>query len=713
MGAPRIFMMTEQRTNPFAQGFFTLVITEKPSVAQHIAGVLGAYHRKEGYWEGNEYRVSWCLGHLAEMAPPEVYDVKFKKWEMEDLPILPEHWLLQADKSKVQQLELLYDLMNRSETKCIVNACDAGREGELIFRNVYELSKSTVPVKRLWLNSMEEDAVKTAFETMKPGSDYDDLAKAAQCRARADWLVGINGTRAYSIHYGDATRVGRVQTPTLVMLTSREKEIQSFEEKLTWTVRLTTEQGLTLESDPFDVREEASKLSAECMGERMTITKVEIKDKTGKTPELYDLTTLQREANRYVGYSAKKTLDLLQELYDDKLITYPRTDSKYCTRDMEYTVMQLLKDITEFDGFSDLSSEGNVSRVLDNAKVTDHTAILPTKQLTPTVFREQSPEKQNLLRLLFLRLAEATDAEEVVRNTNVEAECLGISFHTHGRQVLKEGYTHLRTKFRNRFLPGYHEEAEPILTDGFRDLSQGQVLPVSDVSVEKHVSKPPKHYTEDTLLHAMENAESKTFSAEVSRKGLGTPATRAGMIEKLVGIGYLERKGRRLIPTETGMVAASRMPEMLRSAALTAEWENKLLDIEKGTGDPDAFMAEIRTMVQELIRHVKELPPVKKSVGLAVGQCPRCHAPVMEGKRYFYCTGKDCNFALWKENRFLAALGKELDRNMAKDLLDSGVTHVTDFYSRKKKRNFIADLCLVLPENGSVRYELSFPNEQD
>lgn len=706
-------MMTEQRTNPFAHGFFTLVITEKPSVAQHIAGVLGAYHRKEGYWEGNEYRVSWCLGHLAEMAPPEVYDVKFKKWEMEDLPILPEHWLLQADKSKVQQLELLYDLMNRSETKCIVNACDAGREGELIFRNVYELSKSTVPVKRLWLNSMEEDAVKTAFETMKPGSDYDHLAKAAQCRARADWLVGINGTRAYSIHYGDATRVGRVQTPTLVMITSREKEIQSFEEKLTWTVQLKTEQGLVVESDPFDIREEASKLSAECMGERMTITKLETKDKTGKTPELYDLTTLQREANRYVGYSAKKTLDLLQELYDAKLITYPRTDSRYCTRDMEYTVMQLLKAITEFDGFSDLSSEGNVSRVLDNAKVTDHTAILPTKQLTPTVFREQSPEKQNLLRLLFLRLVEATDAEEVVRNTNVEAECLGISFHAHGRQVLKEGYVHLRTKFRNRFLPGYHEEAEPILTDGFRDLSQGQVLPVSDVSVEKHVSKPPKHYTEDTLLHAMENAESKTFSAEVSRKGLGTPATRAGMIEKLVGIGYLERKGRRLVPTETGMVAASRMPETLRSAALTAEWENKLLDIEKGKGDPDVFMEEIRTMVQELIRHVKELTPVKKSVGLAVGQCPRCHAPVMEGKRYFYCTGKDCNFALWKENRFLAALGKELDRDMAKDLLDSGVTHVTDFYSRKKKRNFIADLCLVLPENGSVRYELSFPNEQD
>ena len=445
----------------------------------------------------------------------------------------------------------------------------------------------------------------------------------------------------------------------------------------------------------------------------MTITKVETKDKTGKTPELYDLTTLQREVNRYHGYSAKQTLDLLQELYDAKLITYPRTDSRYCTRDMEYTVMQLLKAIPEFDGFSDLSSEGNVSRVLDNGKVTDHTAILPTRQLTPTVFREQSPEKQNLLRLLFLRLVEATDVEEVVRTTSVEAECMGISFHAHGRQVQKEGYTHLRTKFRNRFLPGYHEEAEPVKADGFRDLTQGQVLPVSDVSVEKHVSKPPKHYTEDTLLHAMENAESKTFSAEVSRKGLGTPATRAGMIEKLVGIGYLERKGRRLIPTENGMVIASRMPETLCSAALTAEWENKLLDIEKGKGDSEKFMAEIRTMVQDLIHQVQELPPVKKAAGLAVGPCPRCGAPVMEGKKYFYCTSRDCSFALWKDNRFLAALGKELDRDMAKDLLETGVTHVTDFYSRKKKRNFVADLCLVLPENGSVRYELSFPNEHD
>ena len=321
--------MNETRTNPFADGFFTLVITEKPSVAKHIAGVMGAYHRKDGYWEGNGYRVSWCLGHLTEMAPPEVYDPKYKKWEMEDLPILPDPWILQADASKTRQLEILYDLMNRAETKCIVNACDAGREGELIFRNVYELSKSTVPVKRLWLNSMEEDAIYLAFENMRPGSDYDALAEAARCRARADWLVGINASRAYSIHYGDRMRIGRVQTPTLVMITSREKEIENFEEKLTWTVELHTEQGLVVKSDPFEQREEASKLSAECVGEYMKITKVETKETPVKTPKLYDLTTLQREANRYYGYSAKQTLDLLQDLYDNKLITYPRTDSRF------------------------------------------------------------------------------------------------------------------------------------------------------------------------------------------------------------------------------------------------------------------------------------------------------------------------------------------------------------------------------------------------
>ena len=705
--------MNETRTNPFADGFFTLVITEKPSVAKHIAGVMGAYHRKDGYWEGNGYRVSWCLGHLTEMAPPEVYDPKYKKWEMEDLPILPDPWILQADASKTWQLEILYDLMNREETKCIVNACDAGREGELIFRNVYELSKSTVPVKRLWLNSMEEDAIYLAFENMRPGSDYDALAEAARCRARADWLVGINASRAYSIHYGDRMRIGRVQTPTLVMITSREKEIENFEEKLTWTVELHTEQGLVVKSDPFEQREEASKLSADCVGEYMKITKVETKEIPVKTPKLYDLTTLQREANRYYGYSAKRTLDLLQDLYDNKLITYPRTDSRYCTRDMEFSVMQALNAIPEFDGFAEMQSEGNVSRVLDNSKVTDHTAILPTKQLIPAVFREQSPEAQNLLRLILLRLVEATDVDGLVQTTAVEAQCHGVAFHAYGAQVIRAGFQALDKLFFQRFLPEYEKDPERIPSEGFQGLEQDQVIAVSDVNVENHVSKPPKHYTEDTLLRAMEKAESRTFSTDVARKGLGTPATRASMIEKLVHSGYLERNGKRLIPTETGMVMASRMPETLCSAALTAEWENKLLDMERGKGSGEQFMTEIRAMVLELIMKVKELPPVKTSSNLSVGECPRCQSPVMEGKQYFYCTNRDCNFALWKENRFLAAMGKELDREMAKDLLESGVTHVTDFYSRKKKKSFIADLCLVVPDSGSVRYELSFPNEHD
>ena len=462
-------------------------------MAKHIAGVMGAYHRKDGYWEGNGYRVSWCLGHLTEMAPPEVYDPKYKKWEMEDLPILPDPWILQADASKTRQLEILYDLMNREETKCIVNACDAGREGELIFRNVYELSKSTVPVKRLWLNSMEEDAIYLAFENMRPGSDYDALAEAARCRARADWLVGINASRAYSIHYGDRMRIGRVQTPTLVMITSREKEIENFEEKLTWTVELHTEQGLVVKSDPFEQREEASKLSAECVGEYMKITKVETKETPVKTPKLYDLTTLQREANRYYGYSAKQTLDLLQDLYDNKLITYPRTDSRFCTRDMEFSVMQALNAIPEFDGFAEMQSEGNVSRVLDNSKVTDHTAILPTKQLIPAVFREQSPEAQNLLRLILLRLLEATNSDGMVQTTAVEAQCHGVTFHAHGAQVIRAGFQALDKLFFQRFLPEYEKDPERIPSEGFQGLEQGQVIAVSDVNVEKHVSKPPKH----------------------------------------------------------------------------------------------------------------------------------------------------------------------------------------------------------------------------
>lgn len=707
--------MNEKKNNPFSQGFFTLVITEKPSVAKQFAGVLGAYTRKDGWYEGNGYLISWCLGHLSELAAPEVYDPKYKQWNISDLPILPKPFLMVTDGDKAEHAAMLYEQMNRPDVKLIVNACDAGREGELIFRNAYALSKSTIPVKRLWLSSMEEDAIQDGFAHLKPSEEFDNLGIAARCRAEADWLVGINGSRAFTSAYGERMSVGRVQTPTLSMLAKREKDIAGHKVKESWSVKIDTGCGLILETKPSDDRTACSQLSARCENKTVTITDIRKRDTRNDPPLLYDLTTLQREANRYYGFPAQATLDLLQKLYLDKLITYPRSDSRYVTHDMEFSIYRLIKEIPNFDGFQSMTSPGNVSRVIDDQKVSDHTAILPTKQLTPAVFRERSAEEQHLLRLLLLRVLESTSQEALLQEKEVTGVCCGEEFTAHGKIYEQMGYLAARQQFLDRFLPDYSREQqeERISPERFRSVKTGDKYPVEEVSVESHRSSPPKHYTEDTLLRAMQNAESKSFLPDVERTGLGTPATRAGIIEKLIRAGYVQRNKKHLLCTEDGASLISRMPETLCSAALTADWENHLRDVEAGTLASSEFMAEIQKLTGEIVEEARKVPPPKKPKGLSVGCCPLCGEPVMEGEKLFYCVRRDCRFALWKENRFLTAVGKELSREMAADLLKDGATHVTDFRSRKKNRSFIADLHMNVEEDGKIRYSLSFPNESD
>lgn len=707
--------MNDTKENPFPHGFFTLVITEKPSVAKQFAGVLGAYTRKDGWYEGNGYLVSWCLGHLSELAAPEVYDPKYKRWKMEDLPILPEPFLMVTDADKADHVAMLYEQMNRPDVKLIINACDAGREGELIFRNAYTLSKSTIPVKRLWLSSMEEDAIQDGFAHLKPSENFDNLGIAARCRAEADWLVGINGSRAFTSAYGERMTVGRVQTPTLNMLAKREKDIAGHKVKETWTVKIDTGCGLILETAPSENRTACSQLSAQCENSTITITDIRKRDTRNDPPRLYDLTTLQREANRYYGFPAQMTLDLLQKLYLDKLITYPRSDSRYVTHDMEFSLYRLIKEVPSFDGFQEMTSPGHIARVINDGKVSDHTAILPTKQLTPAIFRERTSAEQHLLRLLLLRILEATSQETLIQEKEVTGVCCGEEFTAHGKTYEQFGYLTVRQQFLDRFLSDYSREKteNQISPEQFHSIQTGDKYPVEEVSVETHKSSPPKHYTEDTLLRAMQHAESKSFLPDVERTGLGTPATRAGIIEKLIRSGYVKRDNKHLLCTEDGISLISHMPEVLCSAALTADWENHLRDVEAGTLSQVEFMSKIQELTKDIVEEARKVPPPKKAQRLVIGSCPLCGDAVMEGEKLFYCVRRDCQFALWKENRFLTAVGKELSREMAADLLKDGVVHVTDFRSRKKNRNFIADLHLQVEDDGKTRYSLSFPNESD
>ena len=692
-----------------------LVIAEKPSVAQSYAKNLSAYKREDGYLEGESCIVSWCLGHLAEYAQPEEYDPKYEKWQFDDLPILPEVWKLKVSKDKKKQFEVIKTLMNRSDVEYLVNGCDAGREGELIFQRVYVLAGCRKPVKRLWISSMEDAAIQKGFQTMKSEEEYKNLCMAAVCRAQADWLIGMNGTRAYTTRYFKRLVVGRVQTPTLAMLAERQERIEHFQKEAFYKVAL-TDGKLTVVSENIANEEAADLLAALCNGSTAVVTQMKKEDKKAFPPRLYDLTSLQREANRYFGYTAKRTLDMLQELYEEKLVTYPRTDSQFVTEDMKDSVEELVGKMPVLLPFVDYGQLGHgIKRVINNTKVSDHHAILPTKEAVEKGIADLPADKKNLMMLICQQLVQATGEEYLYEQTDITVKCQEHDFKARGKIPVQMGFKEVEKAFKHLYVkaePVEGKEKETSIPAGYEE---GMRLFPVKADKTTHYTSPPKPFNEDTLLAAMETAGNKEFDSETEKKGLGTPATRASIIEKLVSSGYAQRKGKQILPSTEGKELVKVMPEYLKSAVMTAEWENQLLMMEKGQITDTQFMGEITSLVRKILEVCREIPEEERrrfqTAREVIGKCPVCGCDVFEGKQNFYCSNRQCDFALWKENRFLGSMEKNLDKKMARELLDKACTHVKGLYSKKKDMKFDADLLLTL-EDGKARFHLEFPKKK-
>lgn len=684
-----------------------LVIAEKPSVAQSYAKNLSAYKKQDGYMEGENCLVSWCLGHLAEYARPEEYDERYAKWQFDDLPIIPEKWKLQVSADKKKQFSVLKELMNREDIEYLVNGCDAGREGELIFQRVYDLSGCRKPVRRLWISSMEDEAIRNGFHEMKDAGFYSNLCMAAVCRAQADWLIGMNATRAYTTKYYKKLVVGRVQTPTLAMLTERQDRIEHFQKETFYRVEL-TDGKLVAVSENITNKADAELLAALCDGSEVIITELKREQKKVSPPKLYDLTSLQREANRYFGFTAKKTLDLLQELYEEKLVTYPRTDSRFVTEDMIGTVEELAGKMPLMLPFVEYGQLGhNIKRVVNNEKVSDHHAILPTKEAVEKGIMDLSVDKKNLMILIGQQVLQAVGEDYLYEQTDVTVNCQKNEFTARGKTAVQMGFKDVEKAFRSHCVKTEKEDSDRQLEIPY-GYQKGMQLFNVKAETSIHYTSPPKSFNEDTLLAAMETAGNKEL-------GLGTPATRASTIEKLVASGYAQRKGKQIIPTAEGRELIRVMPENLKSAGLTAEWENRLLLMERGELNGEQFMDDIVAMLEEILNGCRKIPEEERNrfqtAKELIGKCPVCGSDIFEGKRNFYCSNRQCDFALWKDNRFLEGMEKKLDKKMAKELLDKACTHIKGLYSKKKDARFDADLLMTL-ENGKPKFHLEFPKRK-
>ena len=639
-----------------------LVIAEKPSVAMSLAAVLGATERKDGYLEGSGYLVSWCVGHLLELAQPEAYKEQYAKWRYEDLPILPENWKYEVPKDKKTQLALLCRLMKDKRVDSVVCATDAGREGELIFRLVYEYAGCKKPMERLWISSMEDAAIREGFDHLHPGSDYDKLYDAAVCRAGADWLIGINATRLFSVLYGVTLNVGRVMSPTLALLVQRESDIESFISKPFYVPEITCG-GFTASGEKMTERSEAEKIRMDCDHNSAFVRSVEKQVKTIQPPRLYDLTTLQRECNRIYGYTAQQTLDYVQSLYEKKLATYPRTDSQYLTKDMQATAASLILWLRDNMTFGKgYAGEPDIDRVTDDSKVTDHHAIIPTVEIARTDLSELPSGERDVLTLLAVRLLCATTQVHRFEAVTAILDCQGYTFTAKGKTILQSGWKEVERIHRMsiRQSETEHKENEAV---ALPVLQEGQTFEAVSASLREGKTSPPKHYTEDTLLSAMETAGAEDMPEDAERKGLGTPATRAATLEKLVSAGFVQRKKKQLIPTEKGKNLIAVLPDNIKSPILTAEWESMLKQVEHGELSATSFMDQIADMSRTLVkehtapekRFADLFPSSRETAHEAVGVCPRCGAPVYEGKKGFFCDNRECSFALWKDNRFFSS----------------------------------------------------------
>lgn len=684
---------------------FQLVIAEKPSVARSIAAVIGATEKQTGYWQGGGYLVSWCIGHLVSFAEAGQYDKKYCKWKYEDLPILPQPWQFIVPDEKKQQFEAVRALLNRPDVDSVTAATDAGREGELIFRLVYQMAGCTKPVKRLWVSSMEDAAIREGFANLRPDSDYDALYQSALCRAKADWLVGINATRLFSVLYHKTLTVGRVQTPTLKMLVDRDAKILRFQKEKYYTVGIQSG-SLKADSGRIASMDEADTLKNACAGAPAICTSIKREKKTEQPPKLYDLTTLQREANRLFGFTAKQTLDYAQQLYEKKLLTYPRTDSQYLTEDMGQTVQHLVSALMGLLSFAQgLDLTPDVGRVLNSKKVSDHHAIIPTAEFAKQGFTGLAESECKLMNLVCAKLLCAVASPHEYETVTAVFSCAGNAFTAKGKTVLIPGWKEIDQRFRSTLKADTEEEVLNTLPE----LSEGQSLSVV-ANISEHFTSPPKAYTEDTLLSAMERAGAEDMPENAERKGLGTPATRAAILEKLVQMGFVQRKGKQLVPTKDGINLAVVLPESLTSPALTAEWENRLTEIAKGNADADEFMAEIETQVRQLVRTYSCISADKQNLfqseRVIIGKCPRCGENVYEGKKNFYCGNRSCQFVMWKNDRFFEQRKKVFTPKIAAALLKNGKAKVKGLYSEKTGKTYDATVLLADTGGKYVNYRV-------
>lgn len=646
-----------------------LVIAEKPSVARSIAQVIGAKSSKDGYMEGNGYIVSWCLGHLVELATPDTYDESYKSWRYDTLPIIPEDWKYFAKKDTAAQFKVLKGLMERSDVTELVCATDAGREGELIFRLTYNQAKCKKPFKRLWISSMEESAIKDGFAHLKPGTDYDGLYQSALCRQQADWLVGINGTRLFTVIYKsrNVLKVGRVQTPTLAMLVDRENEIRNFVKKPFFTTHLLAK-DIDAVSERFDEKQKADDLAAKCSGKDAVAKNVKAENKTTQPPKLYDLTTLQRDANRIFSLTAKQTLDATQSLYEKKLCTYPRTDSQYLSDDMEDTAKAVLAVVNKILPFVTSAAGANIKPLLNSKKVTDHHAIIPTVEVGKADLGSLHEIERKVLALIAYRLVCAVGEKHKYKSISADMLCEGYTFKAKGRSVLDEGWKKYEKAFRQLFSKAGSKDKEDEDDEEEKAMTEpkeGETYPNCATKVAEGSTQPPKHFTEDSLLSAMERAGADDMEDDVERKGLGTPATRADIIEKLVHDGFVVREKKALIPTENGINLIGILPDEVKSPKLTADWENALSQVAKSEFSPEVFMKGIRKMVSTLVTTHNEADKDKQGMfngASTLGKCPKCGEPVLKGKYGAYCKGK-CGMILGK------AFGKDLNDKQIQDLL--------------------------------------------
>ena len=695
-----------------------LVIAEKPSVAASIAAALGVKEKKDGYIEGGGYLISWCVGHLVELAEAAAYGEQYKKWSYESLPILPEEWQYNVAADKGKQFSILKELMHRADVSEVVNACDAGREGELIFRFVYEVTGCNKPMRRLWISSMEDKAIKAGFADLKDGRDYDALYASALCRAKADWIIGINATRLFSCLYDKTLNVGRVQTPTLKMLVDRGEAISHFKKEKYYHVRLDLS-GAEAASERISDKSRADALKAACEAGTAVCVSLAKEKKTAAPPKLFDLTSLQREANKIYGYTAKQTLDLAQTLYEKRLLTYPRTDSAFLTDDMGDTAAKtvaMLSGKLPFMEGAEFTPE--VSRTLDSSKVSDHHAIIPTMELAKTDLAALPESERNILTLAGARLIFAAAEPHIFEAVTAVFSCADTEFTARGKTVLAGGWKDLERRYRAT-LKGKPdpEDADSDGENTLPELSEGQSFESPTAKVTEHFTTPPKPHNEATLLSAMERAGNEDTDPDAERRGLGTPATRAAVIEKLVKSGFAERKGKQLIPTQNGAALVSVLPDMLTSPQLTAEWENNLTQIAKGAADAGDFMQRIEAMARELVK--ENATADKDKVAFtggeekpSIGKCPRCGSPVHEGRKNFYCSNRDCAFTMWKNDRFFEERKVTFTPKIAAALLKSGKINVKGLYSPKTGKTY--DGTVVLADTGGkyVNYKIEIPKKK-